>query len=281
MTYSNELPELPVFVEEKEEGNLALPQQKHNLELEEMKFDLARPQSMIELAKVLQKHIKANNLTTRIKDKDYVNVEAWQFAGTHLGLVPIIKYVKNLSTYERITLELPGKNGTKYTKIIKHYKYRATCILRDSNTGAELGRAVMICSNEEATKVSFEEHAILSMAETRATAKAFRLLLGWTMKIAGFEATPVEEMPQEPQEIQKNEKQDINPASEKQKMLLLDLINNPLIKEFEREATLAIIDTMTARKATKCIEKALLMIAERKEKEKEEAQQKADLAESE
>ena len=32
------------------------------------------------------------------------------------------------------------------------------------------------------------------MAQTRAEGKAYRLLLGWLMKAAGFEATPAEEM---------------------------------------------------------------------------------------
>ena len=43
-------------------------------------------------------------------------------------------------------------------------------------------------------KRSFDEYAICSMAQTRAVGKAYRLLIGWLMKSAGYEATPLEEM---------------------------------------------------------------------------------------
>jgi hypothetical protein len=53
---------------------------------------------------------------------------------------------------------------------------------------------VAICSNKEGNKRQWDEYAILSMAQTRATGKAFRNLISWLMKAAGFEATPAEEM---------------------------------------------------------------------------------------
>ena len=39
-----------------------------------------------------------------------------------------------------------------------------------------------------------DEYAILSMAQTRAIGKAFRNLIGWVIKMAGYESTPAEEM---------------------------------------------------------------------------------------
>ena len=36
---------------------------------------------------------------------------------------------------------------------------------------------------------------MMSMAQTRALGKAYRMALGWIMKMAGYEATPAEEMP--------------------------------------------------------------------------------------
>ena len=53
---------------------------------------------------------------------------------------------------------------------------------------------IALCSNKEKTKRYFDEYAILSMAQTRAIGKAYRNLLAWLMKAAGFEATPAEEM---------------------------------------------------------------------------------------
>ena len=51
-----------------------------------------------------------------------------------------------------------------------------------------------ICTNKEPGKTNFDEYAVASMAQTRAVGKAFRLKIGWLLKIAGYETTPAEEM---------------------------------------------------------------------------------------
>jgi hypothetical protein len=73
-------------------------------------------------------------------------------------------------------------------------KYMATCEVRNINTGAVVATGIALCTNAEKTKKYFDEYAILSMAQTRAIGKAYRNLLAWLMKAAGFEATPAEEM---------------------------------------------------------------------------------------
>jgi hypothetical protein len=70
----------------------------------------------------------------------------------------------------------------------------ATCEVRNINTGLVVATGIALCSNGEKTKRYFDEYAILSMAQTRAIGKAYRNLLAWLMKAAGFEATPAEEM---------------------------------------------------------------------------------------
>jgi intergrase/recombinase len=65
-----------------------------------------------------------------------------------------------------------------------------------------VSRGIAICSNKEANFIKKEaksgsktdEYVINSMAQTRAQGKAFRLLLGWLMKVAGYESTPAEEV---------------------------------------------------------------------------------------
>jgi hypothetical protein len=57
-----------------------------------------------------------------------------------------------------------------------------------------LSRGYAVCSNKENSKRRFDEYAIASMAQTRAVGKAYRNILAWLMKAAGFEATPAEEM---------------------------------------------------------------------------------------
>ena len=74
-----------------------------------------------------------------------------------------------------------------------NYKYRAEVSLRDKD-GNKVGYGVAICTNREAGKTGFDEYAVASMAQTRAVGKAFRMKLGWLLKIAGYEATPAEEM---------------------------------------------------------------------------------------
>ena len=43
-----------------------------------------------------------------------------------------------------------------------------------------------------------DDYALRSMAQTRATSKALRQPLGFVMSLAGFDPTPAEEMPRQP-----------------------------------------------------------------------------------
>lgn len=138
-------------------------------------YDIVNKDSMLSLSNELAKLIKDKKLSTNIKGKDFVNVEGWQFAGAALGLMPIITETKDLSN----------------EKIIK---YSATCEIRNISNGNVVAVGVALCTNAEPTKKYFDEYAILSMSQTRAIGKAYRNLLAWLMKAAGFEATPAEEM---------------------------------------------------------------------------------------
>ena len=53
-----------------------------------------------------------------------------------------------------------------------------------------------VCSSEEFAKkkAGFEEYAVLSMAQTRAISKGYRNIIGWVIKLSGYEPTPAEEM---------------------------------------------------------------------------------------
>jgi hypothetical protein len=53
-------------------------------------------------------------------------------------------------------------------------------------------------------KKSFDEYAILSMAQTRCLGKAYRNLFGWVMRMTGNEATPAEEAPRKAPEPAKS-----------------------------------------------------------------------------
>jgi hypothetical protein len=68
--------------------------------------------------------------------------------------------------------------------------------------GQVIGRADAICTKSESKKWrDAEDFARLSMAQTRATAKAFKGPLGFVVTLAGYSATPSEEMLVEQQTV--------------------------------------------------------------------------------
>ncbi len=138
-------------------------------------YDLAQPAQSLQLASELKRFVKEQKLTVNIKGKEYPLVESWQWAGAQLGLYPQLNYISNHSTDTEV-------------------KYLAEVNICKWGTNEVISKGVAICSNKEANKRQWDEYAILSMAQTRATGKAFRNLISWLMKAAGFEATPAEEM---------------------------------------------------------------------------------------
>jgi hypothetical protein len=135
-------------------------------------YAIDKPAEMAKMAVILRNHIIKNKLYTSIMGKNYINVEGWSFAGGLLGVFPQVKEVTQLA---------PGK-------------WMAKVELINQKTKEVVGTGFALCSKEEMKKKSFDEYAILSMAQTRAIGKAYRNLIGWVMKIAGYETAPAEEM---------------------------------------------------------------------------------------
>ena len=138
-------------------------------------YDISRSDETLHLATDLAKFIKENKLSTNVQGKDYVNVEGWQYAGSRLGIVPIVDHVINVSTDQEL-------------------KYQAKVTLFDLRSGHTVGAGFAICSNKEQGKKFYQEFAIMSMAQTRAIGKAYRNILAWIIRAAGYEPTPAEEM---------------------------------------------------------------------------------------
>jgi len=162
--------------------------------------ELANPQDIMNFATELKSLIVDNKLYTNIKGKNYVNVEGWQIAGAFTGAIPIVEKVEDLS--QGLT-----------------YKYRAEVSLRDKD-GNQVGYGVAICTNKEAGKKNFDEYAVASMAQTRAVGKAYRMKIGWLLKVAGYETTPAEEMDAVVAEVVEKKPQ---PATEKAKFSTRDI----------------------------------------------------------
>ena len=161
---------------------------QENNQLEKPSYSLINKDSMLSLSTELSRLIIEKKLSSNIQGKQYVNVEGWMFAGASLGLMPIITETTDLT-----------RRGTEPGQV--EIKYMAKCEVRNINTGQLVATGVAICSNFEHSKKRFDEYAILSMAQTRAIGKAYRNLLAWLMKAAGFEATPAEEMDFAVQEV--------------------------------------------------------------------------------
>lgn len=135
-------------------------------------YDISRPEQVCEMANLLKYYVVKNNLYTEIVGKKFVMIEGWQFAGGLMGLYPKVSKVECLA---------PNK-------------WFAQADIIQRKDGSVVSSGFALCDKAEMRKKSFDEYALLSMAQTRAISKAYRNLIGWVMKLAGYEATLSEEM---------------------------------------------------------------------------------------
>jgi len=116
-------------------------------------------------------------------EAEYVTVEGWEVLGTFLGIVPVTTTIA----------EIKNDKGR-----IIGYRARATLYQNPIIENDEIvGGTVIARAEAQANKQGFQKDlfAIESMAQTRALGKAYRMGLGWVMKMAGFEGTFAEDMP--------------------------------------------------------------------------------------
>ena len=111
------------------------------------------------------------------KKAGYVLAEGWNTLGTMLGITVVTESVEPFTP-----LRQRGKREA--------FGYKATVSLYQN--GNKLCTAEAVADSNGFQK---DEFAIYSMAQTRAMGKAYRMALSWIIKLAGYEATPAEEMP--------------------------------------------------------------------------------------
>lgn len=137
-------------------------------------FGTSEPTAIVQkatiVANALKEVIRKQNLISTISGKEYPRCEAWTLLGTMLGIFPVLEWTRKLD------------NG---------WEARVEARTRD---GAIVGAAEAECLRTESNWAKRDDFAIRSMAQTRATAKCLRMPLGFVMTLAGFEATPAEEM---------------------------------------------------------------------------------------
>ena len=123
------------------------------------------------VATALASVIKERKLSSKISGKDHVNVEGWTLLGSMLGVFAEVEWSR------------PLDNG-----------WEARAVARTLN-GNVVGAAEAMCTTGEYRWGKADPYAVRSMAQTRAVSKALRLPLGFIMHLAGYSATPAEELP--------------------------------------------------------------------------------------
>ncbi len=135
------------------------------------------PQEIIErateTATALASVLKAQKLTSSISGTEYVKVEGWTLLGSMLGVFPVCVWTRKLEDGWEARVEARTLSG------------------------AVVGAAESECLRSESLWKGRDDYALRSMAQTRATSKALRQPLGFVVTLAGFDATPAEEMPRD------------------------------------------------------------------------------------
>lgn len=138
-------------------------------------FDLPAAQMVAhaaDIATVLRDVIAKQRLAVNIQGREYVKVDGWAALGSILGFLPREVDVKEL------------EDGS----------FEAKVELYSLRSGKVVGQGSALCGVDEKRWGGADRYARRSMAITRATGKAYRLGLSWVMTLAGYEATPAEEM---------------------------------------------------------------------------------------
>lgn len=184
-----------------------------------------RPQDLVRHSKAIadefKKIVEEQKMFTDIAGKKHVHVDGWSMLGVLFGIFPTVEGVERINKgisfdvvkvselkkgkrkdggFYEYTKEswIPKDRVKKEEKVLQEahkeeITYKAAVILRTLK-GHELTRVESLCSNREDGKLDNEEYAINSMAQTRATGKAFRLAFGWVARQAGYDSTPFEEV---------------------------------------------------------------------------------------
>ena len=136
------------------------------------------------LSEVLEKQELTIALNKKEPDKKYVTIEGWEVLGTMLGLTAVSTIIKEIKSKQGVVVGYRAR-GTIYQDVV-------------IDKGEIVGGTIVSQAEAEADRSGFQtdRFAIASMAQTRALSKAYRMALSWIVKLAGYEGTGAEEMPQ-------------------------------------------------------------------------------------
>ncbi|KKL96002.1 hypothetical protein LCGC14_1848770, partial [marine sediment metagenome] len=126
-----------------------------------------------EVANALSPLINTKKLYANINGRKHVLFEGWTTLGALVGVFPVTAWTR------------PVEQG-----------WEARVEAR-TLSGAIVGAAEAQCLRTEKIWSNRDDYALRSMAQTRAGGKALRMPLGFIMSLAGYEATPAEEIPRD------------------------------------------------------------------------------------
>jgi hypothetical protein len=126
------------------------------------------------MATALYQVVEKQHLYMDIQGKKYLQLEAWQLLARFCNAHGVVETVEPVEYF--------GAKG-----------FEAKAIVRD-NEGVVIAAAEAICMTDEPNWKDKPLFQLKSMAQTRALSKAFRSSLSFVVSIAGYSATPAEEM---------------------------------------------------------------------------------------
>jgi hypothetical protein len=138
-------------------------------------FGTSDPVGVIErvrtVARALDDVIRDRKLSTKIGGGEHVNIEGWRLLGAMLGVFSRTVSVDEVDNGWRARVEV--------------------CTL----DGQIVSAAESECLRGERKWRNADDFAVMGMAQTRAASRAFRQALGFVVELAGYSATPADEMP--------------------------------------------------------------------------------------
>jgi len=126
-------------------------------------------------AQALEEVLKNKKNPVMFNGQQYLEFEDWQTIGKFYGLA--------VRTEKAEFFEIEQTSGARASAIVYH-----------ATSGKIMGSAEAWCLRDEPNWRSKPWFQLASMAQTRAGAKALRNLLSWVIVLAGYGATPAEEL---------------------------------------------------------------------------------------
>ena len=132
---------------------------------------------MAQMARLLVGVVRDRKLVMKISGSEYLLAPGWAVLAGMTGLSPYTAWTR------------PLEDGTGFIARVE---------VRRVADGAVISAAEQVCTRSERKWAKADDHALMGMAQTRASSRALRGPLQQVVELAGYKGTPAEEMVEEP-----------------------------------------------------------------------------------